>query len=107
MMICTECGHVFNDDEAFVVEETLDMIDGVAYRERSCVCPECNGEYEQAVQCAECGEWFRWDDLVSGRYCQRCMDDLMRDVSLLKAFAKETPDEYADFVYETKNAPQP
>lgn len=104
MLICVDCGHVFDESEVFVVQETLDCIDGVPYRETHCTCPECNGDYEVAVQCKKCGEWFKWDDLVSGYYCSKCMADLLSDYDLLVEFAKGDEDAFADFVHE-KEAP--
>ena len=103
--ICTECGHVFDEDEVFVVDETLDVIDGVPYKETYACCPECNGSYEQAKQCEHCGEWFRFDDLIGGVYCENCMEEFLNDTEKTRAFAVEGLDSFAEFVYsEEQNA---
>ena len=99
-MICVDCGYVFDDEDAFVVDDTLDYIDGRSYRETLTCCPECNGEYEAAAQCRRCGEWFRWEKLVSGTYCRECMEELLNDVEMLKNFASEDLETFAEYVLE-------
>lgn len=39
--ICENCGHSFAPEEAAEVTETLDIIDGVPYRETRSCCPKC------------------------------------------------------------------
>lgn len=97
--ICTECGHVFDGDEAFVIDETLDCIDGIPYKETYTVCPECNGQYEQAVQCEKCGEWFRWDDLIAGVMCESCVMEELNDADKVRRYAAENLDDFAEFCH--------
>lgn len=101
-MICLECGHVFDEEDAFVCEETLDVIDGRPYKETVCCCPECNGEYEAASECDECGEYFRFDNLIGGIFCRECVTEFMKDLDLLREYAEDDPSNFAEFVYQKK-----
>jgi hypothetical protein len=103
-MICNDCGCVFDEEDAFVCEETLDVIDGRPYKETVCCCPECNGEYEAASECDECREYFHFDDLIGGLYCKECMADFLADNDLVRAFAADDPGGFAEFVYQKKEA---
>lgn len=57
MFICTHCGHLV--EEPRVVRENHGLAWG--YEEFYAFC-SCGGEYEEAVECEECGEYFAEDD---------------------------------------------
>lgn len=60
---CTGCGCIIEGDAV--------MIDGEAY------CAECAEDF---VQCANCGEWIKRDESITGPdgedYCESCSDNL-------------------------------
>ena len=73
MYKCIECGHLFEDGEQATYRENQGECFGYpAYEEFNC-CPVCKGDYEEAVQCEKCGEYFFEDELLSG-ICESCLD---------------------------------
>ena len=44
-----------------------------AYTSYAC-CPECGGNFDEAIQCKICGEWFFEDELDDG-ICEMCIDE--------------------------------
>ena len=70
MYKCCECGHLFEDGEQAVWEETHGLDCGPY--EKWDGCPICNGGYEEVHQCKECGEWHTEDELYDG-WCEKCL----------------------------------
>ena len=64
MFKCVECGRVF--DEPKIWRED--------YGEYMCGCPFCGGNFEDAVRCDDCGEWFISYELDNG-ICDCCADE--------------------------------
>ena len=75
MQICLECGKVFEDDEIAHWQESRGEFWGFPCSETVSGCPECGGDYEEAVECDRCGEWFSEDELNEG-LCECCYDEL-------------------------------
>lgn len=78
--ICDKCGHVFDEDEAGVIYETVG--EGVMrgpYPAENC-CPECGStDFYEAQECAECGEWFFEDEMIETDnfwYCRECAKNI-------------------------------
>lgn len=67
---CTDCGYVFDYEDRTVVKESHGFNDGF-YETFSC-CPSCGGDFEDAVDCCECGETFTEDELYDG-WCEQCL----------------------------------
>lgn len=76
MYICLECGAVFEEPETW--EEGRGEFWGFPCSETVSGCPECGGDYEEALQCAECGEWFFTDELDDG-LCEDCQEEEIED----------------------------
>lgn len=75
MYYCRNCGCIFDDDEAKVVEERHGFQGGSA--EEFMYCPNCDSDdFAEARQCEECGEWFSEDDLFGGAFCEECLDEM-------------------------------
>lgn len=81
MLICTDCGAVFTEDELETIQEPHPYGMGYAVEEFS-VCPNC-GEcgVEEAVRCSHCGEYGCADNFtcyeVTDQYlCDICYGDL-------------------------------
>ena len=77
MNYCKNCGCIFDDDEAKIVEERHGFRGGNA--EEFMYCPNCNSDdFTEARQCEECGEWFSEDDLFGGAFCEECLDEMYK-----------------------------
>lgn len=72
MYICTECGHVFEEGEERVESDCLGECHGSPSYEKYRVCPECGGDYDEAVRCEECGHYAPKSELESG-LCPDCV----------------------------------
>ena len=68
---CTDCGYVFDYEERTVVKESHGFNDGF-YETFSC-CPNCGGDFEDAIECHECGEAFTEDEIYGGKWCEKCL----------------------------------
>ena len=75
MLICLECGKVFGYKEVAVRKKACGKFDGVTSYKRVCVCPFCEGDYEEAEKCDECGEWFATFELNENHLCEECRED--------------------------------
>ena len=69
---CLECGHIFEDGEKKHLVEHYEYW-GQPCSETIYVCPICNGNYEEAETCEECGGYFLADELEDG-LCEKCRD---------------------------------
>ena len=69
---CTSCNYVFDHEDRTVVKESHGFNDGL-YETFSC-CPNCGGDFEDAVDCCECGETFTENELYDG-WCEKCLRD--------------------------------
>lgn len=79
MLVCRECGYVFEEEEASNwVEE---------HGEENCGCPRCKGEFEEATRCKICGDWFL-DNGVGG-VCEECKERNLTYSNALKVGDKE------------------
>lgn len=67
---CTDCGYVFDYEDRTVVKESHGFNDGF-YETFSC-CPNCGGDFKDAVDCDQCGETFTEDELYEG-WCETCL----------------------------------
>lgn len=68
---CTSCGYVFDFDDRTVVKENHGFDDGF-YETFSC-CPNCGGDFEDAIECHECGEAFTEDEIYGDKWCEKCL----------------------------------
>ena len=68
---CTDCGYVFDYEDRTVVKESHGFDDGF-YETFSC-CPSCGGDFEDAVECHECGEAFTEDEIYGDKWCEKCL----------------------------------
>ena len=68
---CTSCGYVFDYEDRTVVKESHGFDDGF-YETFSC-CPNCGGDFEDAVECHECGDAFTEDEIYGDKWCEKCL----------------------------------
>ena len=67
---CTDCGYVFDFEDRAIIKEYHGFGDGVY--ETLSACPNCGGDFEDAVDCCECGETFTENELYDG-WCEKCL----------------------------------
>lgn len=81
MIRCERCKNLFDNDEVRTIE-ALD--DGYRYVE-AVECPFCGSdELEEVVECTDCGEWFKENELHGYRRC-RCHECLKAEATLVEA----------------------
>ena len=68
---CVDCGYEFDYEDRTVVKESHGFNDGF-YETFSC-CPNCGGDFEDAVECHECGEAFTEDEIYGDKWCEKCL----------------------------------
>ena len=69
---CTSCNYVFDYEDAGGVRENHYLDGEYMGSETFLVCPNCGGDFEDAVDCCECGEAFTENELYSG-WCEKCL----------------------------------
>ena len=80
MFVCTNCGHVFDEDEVVVWEEQHGLDYG-PYEQWS-GCPRCTHNYVEAHRCDGCDDWItgRYVKLDNGkRFCENCFSIMELD----------------------------
>ena len=75
MQKCLECGKVFEDDEIAHWQESRGEFWGSPAYETMSGCPHCQGDYEEAYECEECGQYFTLDELDENCLCEDCRED--------------------------------
>lgn len=68
---CTDCGYVFDYEDRTVVRESHGFDDGF-YETFSC-CPNCGGDFEDAIECHECGDAFTEGEIYGDKWCEKCL----------------------------------
>ena len=98
-MICGRCGHAFDPNEAVIVGDVVDVIDGVPYREYRDACPECGSvDIAEYARCLSCHDHYEPDELYGGVICGRCLDQYAKTPRLLEMYVEEDPHRYAKFI---------
>lgn len=75
MLICLECGHVFDEEDVDVVRSYLGECWGQDCYESEACSPCCHDDFTEAYECDCCGEWITesYIKLDNGqRICQNC-----------------------------------
>lgn len=68
---CTDCGYVFDYDDRTIVKESYGLDNG--FWETFSCCPNCGGDFEDAIECHECGEAFTKDEIYGDKWCEKCL----------------------------------
>ena len=73
--VCLECGHIFDENDVAIWEESRGEYWGAPCSETVSGCPNCNGDYVETHKCNCCDEWI--DDIYiktddGKRYCLNC-----------------------------------
>ena len=90
---CTDCGYVFDYEDAGGVRENH-WLDGeyMGY-ETFLVCPNCGGDFEDAVECHECGEAFTENEIYGDKWCEKCLRETINYDTFFE-YCEANKDEY-------------
>ena len=91
---CTDCGYVFDYDERTAVKESHGFDDGF-YETFSC-CPNCGGDFEDAVDCCECGEAFTEDEIYGDKWCEKCLRETINYDTFFEYCEANKDEQYLD-----------
>ena len=91
---CTSCGYVFDFEDRTVVKESNGFNDGF-YETFSC-CPNCGGDFEDAVECHECDEAFTEDEIYGGKWCEKCLRETINYDSFFEYCEANKDEQYLD-----------
>lgn len=90
---CTDCGYVFDYEERSIIKEYHGFGDGVY--ETLSVCPNCGGDFEDAVDCCECEETFTENELYSG-WCEKCLRETINYDTFFEYCEANRDEQYLD-----------
>ena len=91
---CTDCGYVFDYEERTVVKESHGFDDGF-YETFSC-CPNCGGDFEDAVECHECGEAFTEGEIYGDKWCEKCLRETINYDTFFEYCEANKDEQYLD-----------
>ena len=91
---CTNCGYVFDYEDRTVVKESHGFNDGF-YETFSC-CPNCGGDFEDAVECHECGEAFTEDEIYGDKWCEKCLRETINYDTFFEYCEANKDEQYLD-----------
>ena len=91
---CTSCGYVFDYEDRTVVKESHGFNDGF-YETFSC-CPNCGGDFEDAVECHECGEAFTDDEIYGDKWCEKCLRETINYDTFFEYCEANKDEQYLD-----------
>ena len=92
--ICTDCGYVFDYEDCTVVKEHHGFDDGF-YETFSC-CPNCGGDFEDAVECHECGEAFTEGEIYGDKWCEKCLREAITYDTFFEYCEANKDEQYLD-----------
>ena len=91
---CTSCGYVFDFEDRTVVKESHGFNDGF-YETFSC-CPNCGGDFEDAVECHECGEVFTENEIYGHKWCEKCLRETINYDTFFEYCEANKDEQYLD-----------
>ena len=89
---CTDCGYVFDYEDATAVKEDHGFDD---FPEIFRICPNCGGDFEDAADCCECGEAFTENELYSG-WCEKCLRETINYETFFEYCEANKDEQYLD-----------
>ena len=89
---CTDCGYVFDYEDATSVREDHGFDD---FPEIFRICPNCGGDFKDAVDCDHCGETFTEDELYSG-WCEKCLRETINYDTFFEYCEANKDEQYLD-----------
>ena len=91
---CTDCGYVFDYEDRTVVKESHGFDDG--FYETFSRCPNCGGDFEDAVECHECGEAFTEEEIYGDKWCEKCLRETINYDTFFEYCEANRDEQYLD-----------
>ena len=91
---CTDCGYVFDYEDRTVVKESHGFDDG--FYETFYCCPNCGGDFEDAVECHECGEAFTENEIYGDKWCEKCLRETINYDTFFEYCEANKDEQYLD-----------
>ena len=91
---CTDCGYVFDYEDRTVVKESHGFGDG--FHETFSCCPNCGGDFEDAVECHECGEAFTEEEIYGDKWCEKCLRETINYDTFFEYCEANKDEQYLD-----------
>ena len=91
---CTDCGYVFDYEDRAVVKESHGFDDG--FCETFSCCPNCGGDFEDAVECHECGEVFTENEIYGDKWCEKCLRETINYDTFFEYCEANKDEQYLD-----------
>ena len=92
---CTDCGYVFDYEDAGGVEEKHWLDGEYMGSETFLVCPNCGGDFEDAADCCECCETFTENELYDG-WCEKCLRETINYDTFFEYCEANKDEQYLD-----------
>ncbi len=92
---CTDCGYVFDYEDAGGVRENHWLDGEYMGSETFLVCPNCGGDFEDAADCCECDEAFTEDELYEG-WCEKCLRETINYDTFFEYCEANKDEQYLD-----------
>ena len=92
---CTDCGYVFDYENAGGVRENHWLDGEYMGSETFLVCPNCGGDFEDAADCCECGETFTENELYDG-WCEKCLRETINYDTFFEYCEANKDEQYLD-----------
>ena len=92
---CTDCGYVFDIEDAGGVRENHWLDGEYMGFETFLVCPNCGGDFEDAADCCECGEAFTENELYDG-WCEKCLRETINYDTFFEYCEANKDEQYLD-----------
>ena len=93
---CTDCGYVFDYEDAGGVRENHWLDGEYMGSETFLVCPNCGGDFEDAVECHECGEAFTEDEIYGDKWCEKCLREKINYDTFFEYCEANKDEQYLD-----------
>ena len=68
MYICPKCGSLIDENDVWREVSSATWYEPAVYEQETC----CGRSYVEAWLCNECGEYFKYEDLIDGELCVHC-----------------------------------
>lgn len=93
---CKSCNYVFYIEDAGGVRENHWLDGEYMGSETFFVCPNCGGDFEDAVECHECGEAFTENEIYGDKWCEKCLRETINYETFFEYCEANKDEQYLD-----------